>query len=47
MQMLPLITKLLEKEFDEMSLESPYYFERAIYRATLDYFFKYDKIKTE
>ena len=46
-QMLPLITKLLEKEFDEMSLESPYYFERAIYRATLDYFFKYDKIKTE
>ena len=42
-QMLPLITKLLEKEYEEMTLESHYYFDRAIYRASMDYFLKHDK----
>ena len=46
-QMLPIITKLVEKDFEEMSLDSHYYFDRAISRATLDYFFENDKMKIE
>lgn len=44
-QILPIITKLVEQDVDNMGLESPYYFERAIYRATVDYFEKYEKVK--
>ena len=44
-QMLPIITKLFEKDVDDMGIESPYYFERAIYRATIEYFENHEKKK--
>lgn len=41
-QLLPIITKLIEKSVDEMKLDSPYYFERAIYKSTFEYFYSHE-----
>ena len=37
-QILPVLVKLIEKDVDEMTIDSPYYFERAIHRATIGFF---------
>lgn len=39
-QMLPFIVKLAQKELEDMTTDSHYYFERAIHRATMDYYEK-------
>jgi alanine dehydrogenase len=43
LQILPVLQKLLGKDLDDMELEGQNYFERAIVRATIRYFEKYEK----
>lgn len=42
-QILPILTALAAKDLGSMTIDSPDYFERAIARATVEYFERYDK----
>lgn len=45
LQIQPVLVKLLGKDLDDMVLEGENYFERAIIRATIGYFARYEKPK--
>ena len=43
LQIQPVLLKLLGRDLDDMRLDGQNYFERAIIRATIGYFEKYEK----
>lgn len=43
-QLLPILVRLSEKDISEMGLESQDYFERAIHRATIEFYEEHEKL---